>query len=141
MHREFNDLFLTSSSFKSEAPQLPFTADDRSINIQTPSNPVTNVVETIHGCKKISPTTKEDLSREMNLDSQEVGDPSSVDKDDKLLLSWDSLDKLKRRLVYDISPKVTTYINAHTLNSLSGDDLYYHNTGPCMSRRNGRLAH
>lgn len=105
MHREFHPWLQNVCSSSSSTN----VGTDDCIAIKEPSSCIDNVIQAIHGPEKTP-------SKSSNCDS--VPEERGVSQDDppseaelpgvmhSSLLSWKSLDPVKRRLVYDICPKV-----------------------------------
>lgn len=85
MHKELQDCIETSRDGREDHADLR----ENVITVHQPSGSISNIVQTVHG------------SEEVDIQNTAL-EQSQVEP----LLSWNTLEPLKRRLVYDLCPKV-----------------------------------
>ena len=84
MHKELEDLLLNNTEQQDEQKTTP-VSENRIIAVKSPLSRISNLTQIVHDDNA--------LSKEYSKESESV-------------LTWKSLDPLKRRLVYDVFPKV-----------------------------------
>ncbi len=97
MQKEFQEWIQISKQEDEEKEMKPTTmtmCDNKTITIQQTSCGVSSISEIVHGSEEV--------------DSKVSSECTSQDQPSSRHLSWNSLDSQKRRLVYDLCPKVAT---------------------------------
>ena len=147
MHKEFQQWFFHGAAEVDATPPAPVTTDN--FVIIQPSNCISNIVQIVHGSDKFcSSSGGQDHDSSQQIVTKEEDPYISKDKQSSVCetLNWYTLESQKRRLVYDLYPKVHAYIHVsyflmYCLPCKFGFNDYNLIVGTCLSWNDGGLTY
>lgn len=101
MQRELDEWLQVSVEHQNKPEPPTEVGSEGVLTIAPPCNVVDNLYNQIHGLDETLSPEKQNVNEDIKLPLAEKDSP---------LLNWSSLDQLKKRLVYDICPKVATAV-------------------------------